>query len=178
MTDEEAKEKRDKGLCFRCDERYFRGHKCKSKEKRELNLLIVHEEEGDGSEAELPMDESPEVKVMEVANNVEVVLRSILGFSAKGTMKLKGIVAGKEVLVMIDCGVTHNFIHQTILDELELPLSETSHYGVVVGNGVALKGKRICKAIMVVLPNLTIYRRFLIVRVGSGRRDFGHGVAV
>lgn len=35
--------KRDKGLCFRCDERYFRGRKCKT-EERELNLLIVHDE--------------------------------------------------------------------------------------------------------------------------------------
>lgn len=51
------------------------------------------------------------MKVLEVSNNVEVVLRSVLGFSAKWTMKLKGMIVGKEVLVMVDCGATHNFIH-------------------------------------------------------------------
>lgn len=54
-------------------------------------------------------------------------------------MKLKGLVDGKEVVVMVDCGATHNFIHQRLVDELQLPLPATSHYGVVVGNGVALK---------------------------------------
>lgn len=36
LTDAEAKEKHNKGLYFRCDEKYFWGHKCKLKEKREL----------------------------------------------------------------------------------------------------------------------------------------------
>lgn len=113
LTDAEAKEKRDKGLCFRCDERYFRGHKCKSKEKRELNLLIAHEEEEGSKDGDLPAEEAQEVKIMEVTDNVEVALRSILGFSAKGTMKLKGIVAGKEVVVMIDhAQLTISFIKE------------------------------------------------------------------
>ena len=126
----------------------------------------MHEEEEDESEAELPMEELPEVKVLEVADNVEVALRPILGFSAKGTMKLNGIVARKEFVVMIDCGGIHNFIHQRIVDELELPLSETSHYGVVVENGVALKGKGICKSIVVVLPSLKIMEDFLLLELG------------
>lgn len=103
--------KRDKGLCFRCDERYFRGHKCKTKEERELNLLIVHDEKEEDYEVELLNEEVLEMKVLEVDNNVEVALRSILGFSATRTMKLKGLVAGKEVVVMVNCSATHNFIH-------------------------------------------------------------------
>lgn len=91
LTDAKAKEKRDKGLCFRCDGRYFRGHKCKTKEKRELKLLIVHEEEGEGSEVEVPTEDAPEIKVMEVADNVEIALRSILGFLAKRDYEIKGI---------------------------------------------------------------------------------------
>lgn len=44
------------------------------------------------------------------------------------------------------------------MDELQLPLLETSHYEV--GNGVALKGKRICKSVIVVLLNVTIKENF------------------
>lgn len=148
--DVKAKEKRDKNLCFRCDDRYFHGHKCKA-EKRELNLLVVHEEEEEESKVEVSTEEALEIKVMEVAANVEIALRSILGFSAKGMMKLKGHVASKEVVVMVDCGATHSFIHQRLVEELQLPLSKTSYYGVVVGNGVALKRRGICKAMVVVL---------------------------
>lgn len=66
----------------------------------------------------------------------------MLGFLHKATMKLKGRVAEKEVVVLIDCGATHNFIHQKLVDKVNLPLSETTNYGMVVGSGVAIQGKR------------------------------------
>lgn len=62
-------------------------------------------------EVELLNEEVLEMKVLEVDNNVEVALRSILGFSATRTMKLKGLAAGKEVVVMVNCSATHNFIY-------------------------------------------------------------------
>lgn len=127
----------------------------------------MHEQEEDDSKAESPIEETQEVKILEVADNMEMALRSILGFLAKGMMKLKGMLTSKEVLVMVDYSATHNFIHQRIVDELELPLSETSHYEVVVENGVALKGKGICKAVVVVLPNLMIKEDFLPLELGQ-----------
>lgn len=106
-------------MCFRCDERYFPSHRCKTREKRELNLLIVHEEEEEEVGEEVVKGEETEMKVLEVADNVEIALRSLLGFPMKGTMKLKGSVASKEVIAMIDCGtkvaftilVPNNVIH-------------------------------------------------------------------
>lgn len=139
MFDAEFKEKRDKGLCFRCDERYFQGHRCKIKEKRELNLIIAGEE-GDCEEMNCE-EEVPEVetKALEVADNVELALRSIYGFLAPRMMKLKGIVVGNEMIVLIDCGATHNFIHQRLAEELKLQVVETSNYRIVVGNGTTIK---------------------------------------
>ncbi|KAI0493558.1 hypothetical protein KFK09_023677 [Dendrobium nobile] len=43
LTETELQEKRAKGLCFRCDERYTPGHRCKD---RTLQVLIVCDEEG------------------------------------------------------------------------------------------------------------------------------------
>lgn len=40
----------------------------------------------------------------------EVSLNSMIEFSNPKTMKLKGVVKGHEVVVMIDPGATHNFI--------------------------------------------------------------------
>lgn len=73
-----------KGLCFRCAERYFHGHKCKKKEERELNLLTVHDEdETEELEVKETEEEEAEMKVMEVTNNMEIALHSILGFSTE-----------------------------------------------------------------------------------------------
>lgn len=100
-------------------------------------MLIVQDDDEREDEEETENTEESEVKVIEATNNVEIALRSIVGFSGKGTMKLKALVAGREVVVMVDCGATHNFIHQKLVTELELPLMQTSNYGIVVGNGNA-----------------------------------------
>lgn len=87
------------------------------------------------------MDEATKVKVLEIDDSVELSLRLMLGFSTKGTMKLKGEIEGKVVTMLIASGTTHNFIHQNIMEELTLPLLETTNYGLVVGNGTEIHGK-------------------------------------
>lgn len=42
MTDNEVRIKKEKGLCFRCDEKFSLGHRCK---RRELNIIVVQEGE-------------------------------------------------------------------------------------------------------------------------------------
>lgn len=42
LSEAEWKSKRDKGLCFRCDEKYTIGHKCKNKE---LQVMMIYDEE-------------------------------------------------------------------------------------------------------------------------------------
>ena len=45
----EIQQRREKGLCYRCDEKYSPGHRCK---RRELNILVLQEEEGFEGELE------------------------------------------------------------------------------------------------------------------------------
>ena len=45
LSDAELRSKLDKGLCFKCNERYTLGHRCRVKEKKELMLFIMNEEE-------------------------------------------------------------------------------------------------------------------------------------
>lgn len=47
LTDKELQEKRAKGLCFRCDDKWSMGHRCK---KRELSVLVIEEEEDESTE--------------------------------------------------------------------------------------------------------------------------------
>lgn len=113
------------------------------------------------------MEAKIEKKAMEVAENVQLALRSVYGFSAPRTMKMKGIVGGKEAIVLIDCGATHNFIHQKLADELNLQVAETLNYGIVVGNGKAIRGQGVCKSVMVMLQGITIVNDFLPLELGK-----------
>ena len=42
LSEAKWKAKREKGLCFRCDEKYSIGHRCKNKE---LQVMMIHDKE-------------------------------------------------------------------------------------------------------------------------------------
>lgn len=94
LTESELQEKRAKGLCYRCDGKWTVGHRCK---KKELSVMLIAEEDGEieGEDSEVP--ESPTDEVI-----TEVSLNSVVGISNPKTMKLKGIIGDKEVIVMVD----------------------------------------------------------------------------
>lgn len=93
-------------LYFWCDEKFHARHRCTNKE---LTLLVVHE---DGSECEWDEDSEEVVEeyVQEVSEMAELSLNLLVGISSPRTMKLMGIIRAEQLVVMIDSGVTHNFI--------------------------------------------------------------------
>lgn len=60
-------------------------------------------------------------------------------------MKLRGTVRGREVIILIDSGATHNFIHQGVVEELNLQLKGKNKFKVTIGDRTVLEGKGICK---------------------------------
>lgn len=167
LTDAEFKEKRDKGLCFHCNERYYQGHWCRLKEKRELNLIIAGEVKEIEDIPEEEIEVEVKTKALELTENMELALRSVYGFSAPGTMKLKWIVGGKEVVILINCGATPNFIHKKLVEELKLQVAKTSNYDIIVGNGTTIRGQGICKSVMVLLQGITMVNDFLPLDLGK-----------
>lgn len=75
MTDIEWRSKREKGLCFRCEEKYTIGHRCKN---RELRVLLVQDCEEEGAaDYENPVEELS----LEVTETVELSLNSVIGLT-------------------------------------------------------------------------------------------------
>lgn len=158
MSESEYQAKRDKGLCFRCDEKFTRGHKCKLKE---LNVMLTHDCESEEDEIqEAEVGEQVTMQSAEVVEDVELSLNSIIGFTSSGTMKIKGSIGKQAVVVLIDCGATHNFIAQRLVDELKLPITVTKNYGVILGLGRAVKGKGVCKAVAIRVADIIIVENF------------------
>ncbi|TYK28432.1 ty3-gypsy retrotransposon protein [Cucumis melo var. makuwa] len=102
-TDSELQARKDKGLCYRCDKPFSKGHHYKNKKLR----LCVVVDDLDDAEMEEIVNEGAMVEVSPV---VELSLNSVVGLTMQGTFKIKGRVEDREIVVMIDCGATHNFI--------------------------------------------------------------------
>nr|GEU88907.1 non-lysosomal glucosylceramidase-like isoform X2 [Tanacetum cinerariifolium] len=83
LMDAKIAEKRSKGICFRCDEKFPPGHTCASKT---LHVLLVRDEEEDE-------DSDPEHVHLD---SVEVSLNFVMGFTTPRTMKIQGIDMNKS----------------------------------------------------------------------------------
>nr|GEV60684.1 hypothetical protein [Tanacetum cinerariifolium] len=156
----ELADKRSKGLCFKCDQKFGPGHICAS---RSLQVLLVDEEEEyeeeDGEELKMATDHAH-------LDMVEVTLNSVMGFTPNRTMKLRGKIGDREVAVLIDCGATHNFISSKIVEELGLAVSDSGTFNVTLGNGETTS-KGICKGLVVVFPEIQVFEDFLPLELGS-----------
>ncbi|KAA0050629.1 transposon Tf2-1 polyprotein isoform X1 [Cucumis melo var. makuwa] len=100
LPDAEFQARKEKGLCFRCNEKYSADHKCKMKELRELKMFVVIKE---GEEYEIIEENTAEEKTLAVLQVkeeqkafAELSLNSVVGLNDPDTMKVKAI-QGKGV---------------------------------------------------------------------------------
>ncbi|KAL2466824.1 Eukaryotic aspartyl protease family protein [Abeliophyllum distichum] len=171
LSKAELQIKREKGLCFRCDEKYTIGHRCKNKE---LQVLLVQE----GGEWEVDEREEGEGKaeeVDEVGEVVELSLNSVVGLTPPRTMKVRGRILSQDIVILIDCGASHNFISSKLVQILGLLRIATTGYGVIMGTGLAVQGAGVCKGVAVEIQRVKIKEDFLSLELGSSDVILGRG---
>ncbi|TYK09696.1 Ty3/gypsy retrotransposon protein [Cucumis melo var. makuwa] len=171
LPDAEFQARKEKGLCFRCNEKYSADHKCKMKEQRELRMFVVTKDKEEYEIVEEEKEEKKELSRIEINEDittvVELSINSVVGLNDPGTMKVRGKLLGEDVIILIDCGATHNFVSEKLVKKLILPIKETSHYGVILGFGAAVQGKGICEKLEVQLNNWKIVEDFLLLDLGG-----------
>lgn len=151
--------------CRHCGERFFAGHRCKAFQRFKKMELDDSEEK---DEEELSEDEKSEDCNDNQEQELHVLsLNSMVGITSKKTMKMKGLIGNREVVVLIDSGASCNFIAQKLVEELALPVVETKGFGVAVGNGEVIKGSGKCEGVEVVIQGVTIKEEFLRFELGT-----------
>ncbi|PKU85826.1 hypothetical protein MA16_Dca012482 [Dendrobium catenatum] len=143
-------EKRAKGLCFRCDEKYTPWHKCRD---RTIQVLIVcddDETEGGESMGEKEMEDKLHLDVIEIS------LNSMVGFPQNHTMKVKGKIADMEVVVFIDSGATHNFISNQVVDQLGVTMVDTRYNVVMMSTWKEEMGQGICRGVVLTIQGVQV----------------------
>ncbi|KAA0047601.1 ty3-gypsy retrotransposon protein [Cucumis melo var. makuwa] len=124
---------------------------------QELQLCVVADDLDDAEMGEI----KNEGAMVEVSPVVKLSLNSVVGLTTPDTFKTKGMVEDREIVSMIDCGATHNFISLKLVEEVNIPTAETTNYRVIMGSGKAMQGKGMCKGVTMELPVLTIVDDFL-----------------
>nr|GMD14187.1 Transposon Ty3-G Gag-Pol polyprotein [Ipomoea batatas] len=132
ITPAMRQEKIEKGLCFSCDQKWSRNHKCPNR----FLLLEAHEED-----IEEAMESNQQLLTRDVSS-----LNSLLGSGTPRSLRLMGYIGKGQVHVLIDGGSTHNFIQPTVAENLALPLTVVKPFRVYIGNGDSLPCNMLCKS--------------------------------
>ncbi|KAA0066183.1 Ty3/gypsy retrotransposon protein [Cucumis melo var. makuwa] len=171
LLDAEFQARKEKGLCFRCNEKYSADHKCKIKELRELKMFVVIKEGEEYAIIEENATEEKTLAVLQVEEEqkayAELSINSVVGLNDPGTMKVRGKLQEREGIILIDCGATHNFNSEKLVKSLHLPIRETAHYGVILGSGTAIQGKGVCEDVEIQLMNWSVKEEFLPLELGG-----------
>lgn len=154
LTERELQQKKQKGICFRCDDKWSIGHRCK---KRELSVLLTQDEECEDVIETIGVENAEQQVDDKVA---KVSLNSVVGLTSPKTMKLIGKIGDQEVIVMVDPGATHNFISLDAVERLGLPVIQSKEFGVSLGNGEAVRGSGECKGVQVKFEGVEIWEDF------------------
>ncbi|TYJ96445.1 Ty3/gypsy retrotransposon protein [Cucumis melo var. makuwa] len=105
LPDAEFQLRREKGLCFKCNEKYSADHNCKMKEQRELRMFVVNNNNEELEIVEEVESEAAELRTAKVQPHttacVELSINSVVGLNDPGTMKTAyyGVILGSGTAI-------------------------------------------------------------------------------
>ncbi|PNX88023.1 hypothetical protein L195_g044123, partial [Trifolium pratense] len=120
LSPAERQVRRDKGLCYWCDEKFSFTHKCPN---RQLMLVQVDDDEEDKLFDE--MTQSPDITTNSLTTNSpehHLSLNAMKGNSNMGVLRFAGSIEHINVQILIDGGSSDNFLQPRIAKFLRLPI--------------------------------------------------------
>jgi hypothetical protein len=141
LTPAEMKLRREKGLCYNCDEVYTFGHQCAKKQFYMLEGEIDSEEtlEESVEETELEKDDS-------IEEEMTISHHALTGSMGLQTIRLRGKVKNREITILVDSGSTHNFLDPETAKFTGVAVENTNVLWVTVGGGGKICSQAKCSA--------------------------------
>ena len=125
-----------KGLCYKCGEKFYPGHKCT---RHAIHAILA---EGDGEEYQMGC--------AAIEFNSEQEKEATIALCEPGddldstTMKIDGKIGQFPILVLLDTGSSHSFIHPEIVNHLKLPITKTKPLKVRLADGRRMTADSVC----------------------------------
>ncbi|WVZ20135.1 hypothetical protein V8G54_007457 [Vigna mungo] len=116
-------------------------------------------EDEDGEETETTEDQGE--KLMELSACL------VEGWTNPGTMKTRGKIGDRSVVILIDSGASHNYISKGITEELGLPITKTKPYSVSLGDGCKRTTQGRCERVKVRLEEVELEEEFHVFELGG-----------
>ncbi|GAB2288305.1 hypothetical protein Dimus_037987 [Dionaea muscipula] len=152
LTPEEMQLRRDKGLCFNCDEKFVPGHRCKR-----LFLIDLIEDKASSDEDEDEIGEADQYTPIP-----EISLHAMTG-----THACTWNVDTKSNVILIDSGSTHNFLSIHVATQHKIIPNRREKFGVLVANGDKLDCQGSCKGVQLKLQDVLFSTDFYLLSLSD-----------
>jgi hypothetical protein len=167
-------ERRKQGLCYYCDEKYELGNKCREHKFFQIDALAssYHDDiplyEVLDQEVAQPSDPI-EYLVVTSMESVELVilLHALSSISTPHTLKIKGYIKHRPVVVLVDSGSTHNFIHCRLADEIHYFVRPVSNFQILIANGGTMKCGGRCENVKIQMGDYHMKTHMFSISMGG-----------
>jgi hypothetical protein len=158
ITNQEARERREKGLCYYCDEKFVPGHRC----ARPQLFMIEDSPQTNIEDVEINQpDQEPSEFLPEIS------FHAITGTEHPQTLRVLGKLKSKNVTVLIDGGSTHNFIDQALVSRFGLPVTQGKQLQVMVANREKIECAGQCQALTLIIQGHPVTTDYYILPVAA-----------
>lgn len=171
LSPDELQARREKGLCYNCDERFQPGHHY----RRQFHLLIV--------EPETNEEPSHTVQWQDSSTNwdppssdpdpAQISLRALIGHSIPQTLRVMGHIRSNPISILIDSGSTHNFLQDRVAKQLGLVTEPAHSFKVLVGNGEELQCTTMCRDVSLQLGQHDFHLDLFVLPISGAELVLG-----
>jgi hypothetical protein len=168
LTRDEMVECQLKGRCYNSHEKYFLGHKCKEQKFFMAISEDISEEDIENplvSKSPKTLDITPPSDLPEVEPVIS--LNALTGFFAPQTLKLIGYISHQKVIILVDSGSTHNFVHYHIAQETHCYIHAVNNFQIMIGNGGSMKCGGHCENVCLQIGNYHLKSHMFAIDMGG-----------
>ena len=107
-----------------------------------------------------PPSDPPEVEPV-------ISLNSLTGFSSSQTLKLISYIKHQRVIILVDSGSTHNFIHRRIAQETHCYIHAVNNFQIMIANGGSMKCGGHCENVCLQIGDYHLKSHMFAIDMGG-----------
>ncbi|WVY93439.1 hypothetical protein V8G54_032527 [Vigna mungo] len=160
LSPEDMAARREKGLCYNCDEIFTPSHRCKGK----FFLFTTEDPIADDFTPDRPLIlDPPSPAPVADGRPSQVSLHAFTGGVGSSTIRLQGQIGNNPVSILVDGGSDHNFIQDRVAKFLDLPSIPYNPLTVMVGSDNLLRCDHLCPEVEIKIQEHTLTVNFYIL---------------
>jgi hypothetical protein len=96
-----------------------------------------------------------------------ISLNALIGFSAPQTLKLISYIKNQKVIILVDSGNTHNFIHRRIAQERHFYIHVVNNFQIMIANGGSIKCEGRCENVCLQIGDYLLKSHMFSIDMGG-----------